>query len=61
MTPEDPRVVPRDRPSPKGDGARASSVPAASLPGGGLAAPGIAPEVGGSWSAETSQPAFRKK
>jgi hypothetical protein len=54
MTPEDPRVVPRDRPSAKGDGARASSAPAAGVPGDALAAPGAAPEVGGSWSAETS-------
>ena len=54
MTPEDPRVLPRDRPSPKGDGARASSAPAAGVSGDALAAPGVAPEVGGSWSAETS-------
>jgi AsmA-like protein len=51
---DDPRVQPRDRPAQKGDGARASSAPAASVPGGALAAPGVTPEVGGSWSAETS-------
>jgi hypothetical protein len=54
MTPEDPRVQPRDRPPQKGDAARASSAPAASVPAGALAAPGVTPEVGGSWSAETS-------
>jgi hypothetical protein len=53
MTPEDPRVVPRDRPGPRSDASRASSAPAASIPGT-AAAPGTAPEVGGSWSAETS-------
>ena len=59
MTPEDPRVVPRDRPAPKGDASRASSAPAASVPGSGLTNPGVAPEVGGSWSAETSGPKKR--
>jgi hypothetical protein len=61
MTPEDPRVQPRDRPAPRSDGARASSAPATSSPDAALAAPGTAPEVGGSWSAETNQPAARKK
>ena len=60
MTPEDPRVQPRDRPGQKGDGARASSAPAASVPAGALAAPGVTPEVGGSWSAETSGGAPRR-
>jgi hypothetical protein len=53
MTPEDPRVVPRDRPGPRSDASRASSAPAASIPST-MAPPGTAPEVGGSWSAETS-------
>ena len=61
MTPEDPRVQPRDRPGKKGDGSRASSVPAASLPAGPSPAPGVAPEVGGGWSAETSGSAAAKK
>src|SRR5262249_14082707 len=53
MTPEDPRVLPRERPGPRGDGARASSTPAASLPDGAGIFPLPTPEVGGSWSAET--------
>jgi hypothetical protein len=53
MTDEDPRVVPRERPTPKRDGARASSAPASGPPSGALLAPGVQPEVGGSWSAET--------
>jgi hypothetical protein len=62
MTPEDPRVIPRDRPTPRGDGSRASSAPAVTPPGGASAAPGVAPEVGGSWSAESNQPpAFKRK
>jgi hypothetical protein len=60
MTPEDPRVQPRDRPGQKGDGPRASSAPAASVPGGALVAPGVTPEVGGSWSAETGSGAKKK-
>ena len=58
---EDPRVVPRDRPSPKGDGPRASSAPAAGPSGNGSSAPSVAPEVGGSWSAETSGSGSSKK
>ena len=61
MTPDDPRVQPRDRPGPRGEGARASSAPAASVPGDALAAPGVAPEVGGSWSAETSGSSTAKR
>jgi len=60
MTPEDPRVQPRDRPAPRGDASRSSSAPAASTPEGPAAAP-KAPEVGGSWSAETNQPPAKKK
>ena len=33
MTPDDPRVIPRDRPAPKGNAARASSAPASTIPG----------------------------
>jgi hypothetical protein len=55
MTPENPRIIPRARPSPpRSDGTRASSAPAASPSGGAMAAPGVAPEVGGSWTAEQS-------
>jgi hypothetical protein len=61
MTPDDPRVVPRDKPAPRGDGSRSSSVPAASVAGDALASPATAPEVGGSWSAETSGIGARKK
>jgi AsmA-like C-terminal region len=61
MTPEDPRVQPRDRPVQKGEGARASSAPPASMPAGALIAPGVTPEVGGSWSAETSGSGSTKK
>jgi len=39
MTDEDPRVVPRERPTPKRDGARSSSAPASGPPGGTLVAP----------------------
>jgi hypothetical protein len=61
MTDEDPRVVPRERPTPKRDGARASSAPASGPPGGALLAPGVQPEVGGSWSAETPLPQQPKR
>ncbi len=61
MTDEDPRVVARDRPLPRRDGARASSAPASGPPGGALLSPGVAPEVGGSWSAETSEPSQSKR
>jgi hypothetical protein len=61
MTPDDPRVVPRDKPAPRGEGSRSSSAPAASVAGDALAAPVVAPEVGGSWSAETSGAGARKK
>ena len=47
--------MPRDRPSPKGDGARASSAPAASPPAGASARRVCTPEVGGSWSAESQR------
>jgi hypothetical protein len=60
MTPDDPRVVPRDKPAPRGEGSRSSSAPA-SVAGDASTAPGIAPEVGGSWSAETSGTGVRKK
>lgn len=56
MVPENPRVIPRERPAaPRTDGTRASSAPAAGPPGRATQAPGPAPEVGGSWSAETSE------
>ena len=61
MTPDDPRVVPRDKPAPRGEGSRSSSVPAASVADDTWAAPAVAPEVGGSWSAETSGTGARKK
>lgn len=61
MTDEDPRVVPRERPAPKRDGARSSSAPASGPPGGALLAPGVQPEVGGSWSVETPQPQPKRK
>ena len=61
ITPEDPRVMPRDQPPARNDGARASSSPGASPPGGGSTAPGVAPEVGGSWSAEAGQPIQQPK
>jgi hypothetical protein len=62
MTDEDPRIVARDRPSPRRDGARASSAPAAGPPAGASEAPAVTPEVGGSWSAETNQrPAPKRK
>ncbi len=51
MTPDDPRVVPRERPVGKGDGVR-PSVPSAKLPGAGLASPNVAPE-GGGWSLDS--------
>lgn len=56
MTPDNPRIIPRERPTPRGDGTRASSAPAASPSGGAMAAPGLAPEVGGSWAAEQGAP-----
>jgi hypothetical protein len=59
MTPDDPRVVPRDRPGAKSDAVRAAAPPAP-LPGAGLAAPSVASE-GGGWSSETNQPAARRK
>jgi hypothetical protein len=61
MTPDDPRVVPRDKPAPRGDGSRSSSTSAASVAGDALASPATPPEVGGSWSAETSGIGARKK
>jgi AsmA-like C-terminal region len=61
MTPDDPRVVPRDKPAPRGEGSRSSSAPAASVAGDAWAAPAVAPDVGGSWSAETSGAGARKK
>jgi len=57
MTPDDPRVLPRERTPSKGDGTRASSAPASGVP----AVPGIAPEVGGGWAAETSPGVPRKR
>lgn len=51
MTPEDPRVVPRDNTPARQNGSRASSVPPAATPG-----------VGDSWSANASEaPPPRKK
>jgi hypothetical protein len=62
MTPEDLRIIPRERPAPpRKDGSRASSAPAAIPPGGASAAPAMTPEVGGGWSAEASQPAQPKR
>jgi hypothetical protein len=56
MAPEDPRVIPRERPPPpKGDPSRASSSPVSGPPSGANTAPAISPEVGGSWSADTSE------
>lgn len=55
MTPEDPKVLPRARPTPRpGEGPRASSAPPANVPGGNDA-PRPAGELGGSWSAETHE------
>ena len=62
MTPEDLRIIPRERPAPpRKDGSRASSAPAAIPPGGASAAPVVTPEVGGSWSAEAGQPPQPKR
>jgi hypothetical protein len=62
MGPEDPRVIARERPAaPRKDGSRASSARAASPQGGAVAAPGVEPEVGGSWPAEPGQPPAPKK
>jgi hypothetical protein len=62
MTPEDLRIIPRERPAPpRKDGSRASSAPAAIPPGGASAAPAVTPEVGGSWSAEAGQPPQPKR
>lgn len=54
MMPDEQRILPRDRPSPKGDGSRSSSVPAGGDAGG-------ASDSATRWSAETSQPPSRKK
>jgi len=54
-------VVPRDKPAPRGEGSRSSIAPAASVSGEALASPVVTPEVGGSWSAETSGAGARKK
>jgi hypothetical protein len=59
MTPDDPRVVPRERPVAKGEGVR-SSVPAGKLPGAGLASPSVTPE-GGGWSQQANEPPSRKR
>jgi hypothetical protein len=62
MVPDDPRVIARERPTPpRGDSSRASSAPPASPSGGAMAAPILTPEVGGSWSAESSQPPVVRK
>jgi hypothetical protein len=63
MVPEDPRVIARERPAPRRDGARASSAPATGPQGGGAAAaPTLAPEVGGSsWPSEPGQPPTMRK
>jgi hypothetical protein len=62
MTPEDLRIIPRERPAPpRKDGSRASSAPAVIPSGGASAAPAVTPEVGGSWSAEASQPPQPKR
>jgi hypothetical protein len=58
MTPEDPHVLPRERPARRGEAARSSSTPARSGPAA-VFAP-AAPEVGGSW-AVTSEPASSKR
>jgi AsmA-like protein len=58
---EDPRVIPRDRPAPKGDASRSSSTPATGVTGNAASGPALSPEVGGSWSAETSGSGAKKK
>ena len=62
MTPEDPRVRAARPAEPEG---RRRHAPRArrrrARPASASAAPGVAPEVGGSWSAETSGPARRRR
>jgi hypothetical protein len=62
ITPDDPRVVPRGKPGGgRNDGApRSSSSPAAGS-GGNDSATGAGPSIGGSWSADTSQPESKKR
>jgi len=61
MTPDDPRVLPRERPAPRGDGAaRSSSVPATG-PAGAPAELQANPGVGSSWPVETRQPPPKRK
>jgi hypothetical protein len=59
MTPENPRVIPREKAGVRGDAARASSAPPASVPG--AVGPSVAPEVGEGWSAHTSETGTAKK
>jgi hypothetical protein len=61
MTPDDPHVLPRERPTRRGDAARSSSAPATSLPTTASGWPPPIPEVGGSWSVETSQPTANRR
>jgi hypothetical protein len=60
MTPEDPRVLPRERPGPRNDsGTRASSVPVTG-PAPSSAATRAPAAIGGSWEAEAPAAAKRK-
>ncbi|KAB2919693.1 MAG: hypothetical protein F9K29_05115 [Hyphomicrobiaceae bacterium] len=63
MTPEDPRVLPRERAPPaRGDsGARSSSSPVAAPLPSASAEPRMAPDIAGGWSAETNQGGTTKK
>jgi hypothetical protein len=61
MTPDDPHVLPRDRPTRRGDATRSSSVPATNLPTTASEWPPPTPEVGGSWSVETNQPTVNRR
>ena len=62
ITPDDPRVVPRGKPTGgRNDGApRSSSSPAAGS-GGNDSATSTGPSIGGSWSADTGQPESKKR
>ena len=52
MIADDPRVLPREAPTARNDGARSTNAPAAG-DGPSLLAP--TPEVGGSWAAQTNE------
>jgi hypothetical protein len=60
MTPEDPHVLPRERPVRRGDATRASSAPPTSLPASAYSTPPVVPAVGGSWTV-TSEPGQRQR